>query len=183
MDDAQLAMDVTVFRTEIDRWNCCSEDEREEIYSETVARYWQRQVDPQRPPITNRIGWLLGTAKRVRLERHRIAIRDSSVRVQQLDKTGWTSLAANPNRESGQPSRRIPFEGSSAWCELSGLHRQLFLRVKVDGISLSVAATELGLNRSTAKSWIDRDRRKLSRDETLRTLAGVSTASQSEGTP
>lgn len=140
-------------RQQISQWTRYSTEEHDEILSRTLVRLAQNGGvnAPKR--------WSLSVAKNVGLEliREQSRARDSLVELS--SHTVFTS--------------KIELNMSPAWRRLPSKHRELFRLVYVDGQPVSVAARTLNVKRSTAKSWLDRDKAKLRQDATLRALAGV----------
>lgn len=171
MADDEFRELVGRFRGELETW-ALPEYERDEIQQETLLRYQQWLIDDRHDPIENHLGWLLRTASHVKRERQRRAVRLRCVQLKpDLDVPDRRTQSKQDDANGKQLS--IDLNCADTWRRLSPQHRRVLMLVRGYDYAVTEAARELGVVRSTAKSWLSRDTKKLSLDPVLRRLAGI----------
>ncbi len=147
-------------------------EEREEIFSRTLL------LLSARSDIENLDAWFLATAENVGKELIRENTRERKI-LQEVAEFQIT-LQKQPERSATSleirthTTRNLPLNDSPTWNNLPLDRRKLQWMVKVEGLAVATAAHELGVNRSTAKSWIARDTAKLQKDKVLMKMVGIS---------
>ncbi|MFG0335217.1 MAG: RNA polymerase sigma factor [Maioricimonas sp. JB049] len=177
MNNAQVAEDVAELQKKLKRWPQYSAAEREEILSETAFKYMLR-LRTKTDPIRNPDHWLVRTAQFVGRNLRRPS-REKTASPESVADRRFTSDA--PDREN--QCRPIDFSKSEAWTKLSDKQRRVLQMRYVEEMTVEDAASELGVPRSTAKSWISRSLLRLACDEYLRQAAGLPPESEAKSRP
>jgi len=178
MEDDEFLEDVNRLRKELKKWKM-PQDERDEIEQESVLRYQRRRKDQNRVPVANRLGWLLRTASNVKRERDRQAKRLPCTHLKPGQDVPALSMKA---LQDGTPHRafRPELNRAEAWRRLPPLRQRMLILVRGYETTVTDAARELGVARSTAKSWLERDQKKLALDPVIRRFAGIDSQDSAE---
>ena len=159
------------FMKAVGKWYRVSATDRDEVISMTVLQYLKR-VKSEKHPIRCPERWLLNRAMWVARDLapgHHISLPDTS--------------AESPSRRTDATQRDIDLSKSPVWMSLTKEQRQVLFMHFVEELPISVAARQVGIPRSTAKSWVTRLTRRLERDSYLRESAGMSPIADSEHRP
>ena len=161
----------------VERWRQLSVTEQDEIISDVLEAFRKKSMDGQQ--IAKPMHWLLAAAKRLKLATFRRR-REMRIRHEVYQSTfipdrhhGDEGVVRSRVSRCIEDSRSLELDSSEEWNQLNPDHKELFRLVFVEELQITEAAKVLGVSRSTAKSWIVRDRRTLSRDPQLRLMAKI----------
>ncbi len=165
---------VSRFVLKVRKWQMNSWDQ-DVVISRSLELLW---IKGRKETIQEPDRWLLTTAKYIRKETQRDEVRRREVINECRASLGTTSrhngelMTTSRRQETKSRTSIQDLTQSPVWSALDGTHRELFRLVFVEEQSTARAARELGINRSTAKSWIERDSRRLQQCPVLQRLAG-----------
>lgn len=161
----------------VERWRQLSVTEQDEIVSDVLEAYRKKSMDGQQ--FAKPLHWLLAAARKLKLATFRQR-KKRQLRHEKYQSTfisdrhlGDEGSFGSHNSQSSDGSGSLELEFSDEWNRLKPDHKELFRLVFVEELQITEAAKVLGVSRSTAKSWIVRDRRTLSRDPQLRLMAKI----------
>lgn len=158
---------VRIFTNRVESWFRLSQEQRDEVISQSLAVFSQKVNRGER--IEEPLRWLMKTAKLLR----RAIIRQEQKRVK-CESRDLTELEDSISIQSfpSEDEIRISDAVDKALSRLSENEQSMIRMHDVKEITISNAARALGVSRSTAKSWYSRARRKLQRDPTLIAILG-----------
>ena len=179
-DDPMIQNEVIEkFSEQIRRWRRLTSTEQDGIISDSLDTYRRKITEGEQ--IQQPLNFLLSVARNHK--RRAFSKRKES----QVKERAYRALLA-PDRHRGSVAFRshspveevveatpvyLDLDSSPTWHGLPPLHKELFRLVIVEELPVATAARMIGESRSTAKSWLQRDKQKLSCDERLRQLAKI----------
>ncbi len=130
----------------------------DEVINETLIRYWRMQKEGSREIRQPAILWLLGTARNIKLEFARRAsemIQSSAANLLVSEPKGCRAASSNFLMES------------KTWQRFSVQQKHILVESIMFDRPVAEVAAEIQVNRSTAKSWINRLPKRLAKDKAL----------------
>ncbi|WP_437192510.1 RNA polymerase sigma factor [Planctomicrobium sp. SH527] len=153
------------------KWKKFSMTERDEIFSNALLIFHTHNSTKE---IEQPLYWLVSTAKKIQFEvlreRKKQHAVDEAARVTCVSKQRLSCNSSNSEAPRRSKVLEKRFANIDTWKKLTAHHRELIIKVYVENLSVSAAAREIGIPRSTAKSWISRDLARLRRDLALQNL-------------
>lgn len=164
---------ILKFQTRVRRWKRRKGEDLEEIVANTLFEY--AKFKSSECVVENPLHWLLRTAKYKRLEWHRSetsarrAIDAITPQVSQWHNkkpltTPWHEMVT-------EESSHINWDSIPDWQGISKERKEMLHLVCVSDWRVTHAARALGVKRTTAKSWIARDLRRLKESRSLKAQA------------
>ncbi|WP_437194489.1 RNA polymerase sigma factor [Planctomicrobium sp. SH527] len=159
------------FKKIIDKRKKFSMTEQEEIFSNALLKF---HTHNSKKEIERPLNWLVSTAKKIQFdvlrERKKQHEVDEAARITYASKQRLSCNSSNSEAQRHSKALEKRFANIETWKKLTAHHRELIIKVYVENLSVSAAAREIGIPRSTAKSWISRDFARLRRDLALQNL-------------
>lgn len=141
------------------KWRVPSGKTVEDLVTDAVSALWMNTSRGKE--IKNPTNWLVGTARNKRREYARQTWEHA-------DSADLPSAERSPARTSRISA--FQFSRSPIWESLSQDQQYTVIQVLMYDRSISDIAKELGVNRSTVKSWVSRIPRRLAKDSYFQSL-------------
>ena len=168
---------VKLFTESVQRWRQLTVIEQDEIISNSLDAFRKKSTEGE--VFAKPLHWLLAAAKKLKLatfrQRKKVQLRHEEYQSTFIPDRhhGREGVARSRTSHDIEGSGSLELDSSDEWSRLKPDHKELFRLVFVEELQITEAAKVLGVSRSTAKSWIARDRRTLSRDRQLRLMAKI----------
>ena len=179
-DDPMIRNEVIEkFSKDVHRWRELTSTEQDEVVSVALTTFSRKVSEGEQ--FKKPLNFLFKAARKLKMKafERRVACqaKDEKYRAQFAPDRHRGSVAFrshSPVEEVVEASPvHLDLDSSPTWHGLPPLHKELFRLVVVEELPVATAARKIGESRSTAKSWLQRDKQKLSCDERLRQLAKI----------